>query len=558
MPAASLLSKILGDEMKKRWLRLLSGWLVVVAILARPLGADQDVELLAAQPSGTPTPGLAERARAVPREAEERDRLRATQATRAPSQETSQLATATQATGVVVQSAKFGLAVADVTTGSGSTLEKADQTGAGWMMGWVSWRSVEPSRGTFAWQSGAGNDLDNVANGGRYYGLKVLARIQDAPAWATYDGSGKLSQVNPDDLRQAMEGIARRGAGRVAAYQLFNEPNLNYEWGADVVDAKSAARYAVLLNAAYSGIKAGDPSAIVVSAGTANGATSPSMNDLDFVRAFYAAGARGSFDALGTHPYGGNTEPESTTCGGTCFRRAELQRQIMVEYGDSATPMWATEVGWLHTSSYDMGPYFEWQKVSAQQQADYLVRAFQFAEANWPWMGPMFVFNHDHSTAMWCGGPCYPPTSSVHWFSVLNPDRTPRPAYTALASMSKTSTPITSTPTTTPTVTPTATATPTPGVGLPAAPSNLTATALSASQIRLAWTDNASNEQGFRIQRSLNGTSWAEIATRSSNVVTYQDSGLSPNTTYYYRVLAYNAVGESPYSNPVKRKTPRR
>src|SRR5262249_30031676 len=43
--------------------------------------------------------------------------------------------------------------------------------------------------------------------------------------------------------------------------------------------------------------------------------------------------------------------------------------------------------------------------------------------------------NLDHSTAMWCGGPCYPPTTSVHWFSVLNPDRTPRLAYTELSNL---------------------------------------------------------------------------------------------------------------------------
>jgi polysaccharide biosynthesis protein PslG len=217
---------------------------------------------------------------------------------------------------------------------------------------------------------------------------------------------------------------------------VFNEPNLTYEWGTDV-DAGAAAGYARLLRAASEGLKAGDPQALVVSAGMANGATAPSLNDLDYLRAFYAAGARGTFDVLDTHPYGGNTPPESTACGGTCFRRAEVQRQIMVEAGDSATPMWATELGWLQESAYDMGPYFEWHKVTAQQQADYLVRAFQYAERTWPWMGPMFVFNHDHSTAMWCGGPCYPPTTSVYWFSVLNPDRSPRPAYTALAAMPK-------------------------------------------------------------------------------------------------------------------------
>jgi hypothetical protein len=274
----------------------------------------------------------------------------------------------------------------------------------------------------------------------------------------------------------------------------------------------------------------------VVAAGTANGATSPSMNDLDYLRAFYAAGAKGSFDALGTHPYGGNTAPESTSCGGTCFRRAELQRQIMVDYGDSATPMWATEVGWLHESQYDMGPYFEWQKVSAQQQADYLVRAFQFAEANWAWMGPMFVFNHDHSTAMWCNVACYPPTTSVHWFSILNPDRSARPAYTALSDMPKTSSP----PSTTP----------------PTAPSALTATAASSSQINLAWTDNATDESGFKIERSTDGASFTQVATVGANATTYADSGLSASTTYHYRVRAYNATGDSAYSNTATATTP--
>ena len=119
---------------------------------------------------------------------------------------------------------------------------------------------------------------------------------------------------------------------------------------------------------------------------------------------------------------------QDPSCGGTCLRHAELQRQIMLDNGDAATPMWATEVGWLMDSSNDVGPYFNWMKVSPQQQADYLVGAMQYAQANWPWMQRLFVFNLDHSTAMWCGGPCYPPSTSVHWFSVLNPDRSPRPA----------------------------------------------------------------------------------------------------------------------------------
>ena len=84
----------------------------------------------------------------------------------------------------------------------------------------------------------------------------------------------------------------------------------------------------------------------------------------------------------------------------------------------------------------------------------------------------------------------------------------------------------------------------------PAAPSNLTATAASTSQIDLAWTDNADNEDGFKIERSPDGVNgWAQIATVGANVTTYFDNGLTPGTPYYYRVRANNAGGDSAYSN---------
>jgi suppressor of ftsI len=85
--------------------------------------------------------------------------------------------------------------------------------------------------------------------------------------------------------------------------------------------------------------------------------------------------------------------------------------------------------------------------------------------------------------------------------------------------------------------------------GTPAAPTSLFATATSSSSINLSWTDNSGNENGFTIQRSTDATNFNTIASVGANVVTYTSNGLNASTTYYYRVIAYNAAGNSANSN---------
>ncbi|MBI4831846.1 MAG: fibronectin type III domain-containing protein [Candidatus Lindowbacteria bacterium] len=93
---------------------------------------------------------------------------------------------------------------------------------------------------------------------------------------------------------------------------------------------------------------------------------------------------------------------------------------------------------------------------------------------------------------------------------------------------------------------------------IPAAPSGLTANAVSSSQINLAWTDNSGNEDGFAIERCTGAdcTAFAQIATAAANSTTYNNTGLTANTSFTYRVLAYNTVGDSDYSNTASATTP--
>lgn len=83
----------------------------------------------------------------------------------------------------------------------------------------------------------------------------------------------------------------------------------------------------------------------------------------------------------------------------------------------------------------------------------------------------------------------------------------------------------------------------------PSAPSTLTAAAQAKRRIQLNWTDNANNESGFRIERSANGGAWTQVATLKANATSWTQSSLTAGVTYSYRVRAYNAAGNSPYSN---------
>jgi acid phosphatase type 7 len=98
---------------------------------------------------------------------------------------------------------------------------------------------------------------------------------------------------------------------------------------------------------------------------------------------------------------------------------------------------------------------------------------------------------------------------------------------------------------------------PPPPAAIPA-PTNLTATAVSATRINLAWAETATNETGFRIDRCAGAacTNFAQIGTGEANAVAFADSvGLTASTQYSYRVAAFNATDTSAFTATVTATT---
>ena len=90
----------------------------------------------------------------------------------------------------------------------------------------------------------------------------------------------------------------------------------------------------------------------------------------------------------------------------------------------------------------------------------------------------------------------------------------------------------------------------------PTAPSAATATATAYNSVTVRWSDNSANETGFKLERSGNGVNYSEIATLGAGTTSMVDNGVVASSNFYYRVRAFNSVGNSAYSNVATVTTP--
>lgn len=321
----------------------------------------------------------------------------------------------------------------------------ATDAGLHWVRQQVHWKDHQHADGTIAW-----GELDAIVAAAERNNIKLLFSVLQAPDWATdIPGvSGLPTPLHIPDYAAFVGALAQRYQGRVPAYEIWNEINLATENGMQPVPAPT---YAVqLISQAAAAIKAADPGALVISTPLAPtewaGDPAFAVGDLPYARALFADPRFWThIDAVGVHVFGCANPPATlwpdqpgagpgwNTSREFYFRRVEDIRRLMVESGHGNRQIWITEFGWAtanNTPGHEFG-----NLVSPQQQAQYLVDALEMGRYQYsPWVGAMFVWNLNFAVAWQTAGN---PHHQMASYGILNPDWSPRPAYSAIQRLAK-------------------------------------------------------------------------------------------------------------------------
>ena len=292
------------------------------------------------------------------------------------------------------------------------------------------WRDLEPKPGVWDW-----SEADRILGEVERRGLRLIARLGHVPFRARNADHLLAKDAPPADLkpwRTYCAAVAERYRGKIAAYQIWNEPNLSREWGDQRPDP---AAYVELLAACSEGIRARDPDAILISAGLA-----PTGNHDDlalpddiFLDHMYRNDFQQHIDVVGVHAPGYaapevGPDDEAALQRWFTFRRIEDLRKIMLRHGDEARQMAVMEFGYTTEA---LNPDYRWFAVTEEERADLLVRAYEYAIANWrPWIGLM--------TLIYLPDRAWRREDEQFWWSIVEPDTgLPRQAFIDLANMRK-------------------------------------------------------------------------------------------------------------------------
>ncbi len=260
--------------------------------------------------------------------------------------------------------------------------------GIGWVRERFSWAGTEPEKGKVDWKQ-----YDAVADAFAKHGVRVYQIFHDSPAWSH---AGRKNTRNPADLRDAFafaKRLAEHYKGRVAAWEVWNEPDIFF-WP-DLSDT-----FAGLQKAAYLGFKAGDPALPVLIGSFCRGYCPFDENLFD-------AGIRDYFDIFNWHIY---APPEQYPA--TLARYLELLKR----HGCDDRPVWLTEAGIRIQATEPDG---EINAADERRQADFVPKSFAYSLAAGTDRHFFFVLPYYLENGV--------------QFGALRKDLSPRPGFIAIA-----------------------------------------------------------------------------------------------------------------------------
>ncbi|HRO89852.1 MAG TPA: cellulase family glycosylhydrolase [Promineifilum sp.] len=314
----------------------------------------------------------------------------------------------------------------------------------GWVKVQVSWKLHEPRPGEY--NEELFGELDRLIDGANGQNVKVLLSVSKAPEWSrpTTEMDGPPSDYAL--FEGFMRYLATRYTGKVAAYELWNEPNLQREWNGTPL---SAADLVELIRRGAAGVRAVDPAALIISAAPATTGINDGVNAIDdrvYFGGMLAAGVASVIDGAGVHPYGWANPPDSRAADATQVSSShnnhpsfffadtlEDYRAMLVAAGAADIELWPTEFGWgtFEGLLTDEGqpasppPGSEFMADNTEwEQAIYTLRAFEMGHER-EWVGPMFLWNLNFTKAL---GPEFQEVG----YSLLRFDDSRRPVYRAL------------------------------------------------------------------------------------------------------------------------------
>jgi hypothetical protein len=242
-----------------------------------------------------------------------------------------------------------------------------------------SWAEIEPVDDAFVWDK-----YDRIVEVLSGNGIQVVAVLAGSPGWARSPDHLEFADAPPlysADYAAFIGSFVSHYTDQVRFIQIWDLPNDRDHWGG--IDAL-ASDYVRLLAEAFNASRVANPGVKVLMAEFspryANGDVGA---DLGFVRGIYDAGGAAYFDIAAVQVDGGSSSPYDRQVRNDreSLSRAILFRELLIERGDRAKPLWMTHYGWRVSTETD---------VTAETQADFTVAGLKRSRAEWPWVGLMF------------------------------------------------------------------------------------------------------------------------------------------------------------------------